>query len=145
MTAPSSAADLQRIAQQIAAEPTDSHHLDDAAKQIMSGRGKSVFEELYRIVEGPAREPTLSMLMQLVESIMSVREDVGAYLMGHLYAQAGRSHAHDVYHAIELWMNDSRSPEVAHALRRLASERGRPRLRKRYQLWAESIERRQRL
>jgi hypothetical protein len=145
MTARSSPSDLQQLARQIAAEPTDSQHLDVAAAQIMSGRGKLVYEELYRIVEEPGREHTLSTLMQLVESIMSVREDVGAYLMGRLYVHAGSSHAHDVYNAIELWMNDSRSPDVAQALLRLASEQGRPRLKRLYKLWADSIERRRRL
>jgi hypothetical protein len=63
-----------------------------------------------------------------------VDEATAAYLMGKLLPVAGRKGIHEVYNAVQLWLQGSHSSEIATVLERLASESG-PHLRRMFESW----------
>ena len=52
---------------------------------------------------------------------------------------AGAAKDHTTFDAIELWMEQVASAELANALDRLAGEHVRPKMRSRYQAWSNAI------
>jgi hypothetical protein len=79
-------------------------------------------------------------VMTMLESMFDDAPAVGAYLMARLYKLAAHARDHETRMAIGLWIEGSKSNEVAEVLRKLASEGIRPMLVKRYLQWAEDLE-----
>jgi hypothetical protein len=111
-----------------------------AEEHIRSGHGELLFNALLRYARERAHEQhsVKASLMALFERIMDTNAGVGMYFMGRLYRIAGKEH--DVYNAIELWANASRSLDAADFLQLLAGELG-PNLRKKFSDWVEKIKR----
>ncbi|WP_147469457.1 hypothetical protein [Corallococcus sp. AB045] len=123
--------------------PHRSNVLAAAAQIVDEGDGASLFDALRKQVGLHAEDYELvRRLMLLLEAAMDVEPRVAGYLMARLYPLAGRKYAHDVYNAVELWMDASDSMALADALMALSEEPVRPLLRKCYREWAEGIKKR---
>lgn len=122
--------------------PHDRDALSAAAQIVDEGGGPALFDALRKHVglDGEGVE-LVHRIMLLLEAAMDVQPRLGGYLMLKLYPLAGRKGAHEVYNAIELWMDASDSMAVADVLMKQSEEVG-PSRRRRYQEWAERIRKR---
>ncbi|RKH96054.1 hypothetical protein [Corallococcus exiguus] len=134
---------IRLVASEWVEGPPRSDVLSAAAQIVDDGGGASLFDGLRKQVGLHAEDYELvRRLMLLLEAAMDVEPRVAGYLMARLYPLAGRKCAHDVYNAIELWMDASDSMALADALMALSAEPVRPMLKKCYREWAEGIKKR---
>jgi hypothetical protein len=129
------------LAQALGERPQDREALSQSAAQIANGKGRALFESLLDVARGQSDDETAAIprMMSWLEAMMSARAGVAGYLMARLYPIAGQRHLHATYDAIDLWMHESTSIELANFLVKLADEGVRPKLRARYESWAKGI------
>ncbi|MDI3288315.1 hypothetical protein [Polyangium sp. 15x6] len=132
---------IAKLARTIGENPRDRESLSLAAEQIATGNGELVFNGLFDTQRGTDGDDASAIngTMSLLESMMGTSPGVGGYLMARLYPIARRRYFHHTCDAIELWMADSTSEELAENLSRLAKEGVRPVLRRSYEAWAAQI------
>jgi hypothetical protein len=130
-----------QLARALAGAPRRAVLLSSAAQQIADGKGELLFAALLRVLQGPGGDETSAVVatMPLLEAMMDESPGVAGYLMARLYPIAARRRLHHTYDAIDLWMHETTSDDLAESLTRLADEGVRPRMRARYQEWAARI------
>lgn len=133
------------LATRLRESPDDPIALTAASAVIMEGGGG---ELLHHLLKAATNESTgglqhfqTSATMSLLERMMVANPTVGGYLMAKLYPLAAAAKDHTTFNAIELWMNEASSRELAGALDNLAKGPERPRMRARYQAWSDAIRR----
>lgn len=139
---PLTPASARQTGERLAACPGDPQVLAAASASIAAGQGKALFSALLKTVEHTSGEAAIRTLMTLLESVMRVRADVGAYLMARLSPVASRRRAHDVFDAIGLWMDGCASAEAARALLQLSTEGFGTGAVRQCEQWAAAIQRR---
>jgi hypothetical protein len=77
--------------------------------------------------------------MTSLETMMRTNPSGAGYLMARLFPIAGARYLHHIADAIDLYLVASTSDDLAKLLTRLAKEGVRPRLQKRYEMWALQI------
>jgi hypothetical protein len=123
--------------------PGDEEALAFACEHIEAGLGGSLFDGIIEAFKSDSSEahPIVPLVMRMLEAAMDVNPKVAGYLMGRLYPLASRKRHHEVCDAIDLWMYNTTSVEVADGLRLLVAEPMRPQLRERCIRWVVEIAR----
>lgn len=133
---------IDNLARQLKCDPCRSDALSAAKEFIDNGTGTILFNAFLQCIKEQSTSPEIALIamMRLLERMTDRNPTVAGYFMAKLYPLADRMGIHEIYHAIELWMHQSTSVDLARTLRQLASESIRPALRIRYLKWGEKIE-----
>lgn len=128
------------LARSLNNDPLGITALSEAAERIAAGQGRPLFDALLATWRhNEDEDAAVVAMMGSLEKMMDVSPGVAGYLMARLHPVAGRRYLHSTRDGIELWMWESRSPDVADSLMRLAQEDVRPRLRESCEEWATRI------
>jgi hypothetical protein len=132
---------IAKLTRALGENPRDRGSLSSAFSQIVAGKGDLIFKALFDAQRGPDGDEAsaIASTMSLLEALMDTSPGVGGYLMGRLYPIARRRYFHHTCDAIELWMDASRSDELADNLSKLANEGCGPKLQATYEAWAAHI------
>lgn len=128
------------LAKRLRDDPRSEKLLGDASEAIANGRGEKLLFALNDKLTANGTETTaVSATMALLETMMETAPRVAEYLMIKLYPIASSLFMHDVCDAIELWLLENASPELASLIGQLANEEKDPLTARRMLEWANGM------
>jgi hypothetical protein len=132
--------EAHQIAKAIHSDPQDRASLERAELALGQGKGDQILQALITMQSTlPDEYPTIAAVMALLERIIKVAPRVGQHLMIKLYAIADPLFMHDICDAIELWLTEQGSAELAGMIKSLADAEQDELLKRRMLEWADGM------